>query len=66
MIKIEFEGMCKGCQHADIELNNDVIFTDLFCVGAEPNAEYYCVPCSHQKVCEMWEQKLDDLRFNKA
>ena len=49
-IDIVFEGICKGCRHADLELES---------------AESYCeetfwgVRCNHAKACEAaWEKAL--------
>ena len=60
-INIKLEGMCEGCPYADLELDDPIhlIF------GSEPYTEYR-ITCYHQQVCNAWEQKLNDLKVNKA
>ena len=59
-INIKFEGMCEGCLYADLELDDTIRLFD-----SEPHTVYR-ITCSHQKVCEAWERKLNDLKVNKA
>lgn len=61
MIKIELTGMCKGCQHANLELEDSALF-----FGGDERIVEHQIVCSHWEVCEMWEQKLNDLKANKT
>lgn len=52
MVKILMDGMCEGCKHAELELESYV--ADSF---TEQETKY-SLRCSHQDVCESWDDKL--------
>lgn len=52
MVEIVFEGMCEGCERADLELDC------LEMQGFETDfMKEWTVRCTHQDVCEMWEKR---------
>lgn len=50
-IELKFNGFCKGCRRADL----DVIELDIFGFGAQPlSSDYYQVACKHFAKCNEW------------
>jgi len=52
MVELVFEGMCKDCERADLEL--DCLEIQGFNVDFMKD---WSVRCKHQDVCEMWQKK---------
>lgn len=51
MVRIEFEGKCKGCKVADLRLENIV-------VGGE---KLWAVVCEHEYACQCaWERAMSE------
>lgn len=52
MVKILMDGMCENCKYADLELESYI------CDDFREQVTKHSLKCSHQDVCESWDDKL--------
>lgn len=57
MVRIEFDGYCKGCKCAELEL--ECLETDEY---PDKVNKFWTAVCVHQDICEKWDDKLSDLK----
>ena len=57
MVRIEFDGYCKGCKYAELEL--ECLETDEY-MGAVN--KFWTAVCIHRDACEKWNDKCRTLK----
>lgn len=53
-VSLKFTGKCQGCRYADLSLN-ELRFEDL-----SGDFVMWDVSCSHESVCDMWDDRLSE------
>ncbi len=51
MIELKFTGICEGCKHSELELEDDSYYE------YDDECKIWRVSCIHEEVCRMWRQK---------